>query len=143
MSTSNAATTGWHAAPADGDRPGRDWEPDYRAMVLALRDYLGKTGFNKVLLGLSGGIDSAIVATIAADALGPDNVRCVMLPSEYTSEHSLDDAAAVAKALGCRLDTLPIEPGRAAIEATSRRFSRAPNRTSPRKTSSPACAACC
>jgi NAD+ synthase len=68
-----------------------------------------------VLLGLSGGIDSAIVATIAADALGPENVRCVMLPSEYTSTESLEDAAAVAKALGTRLDTVPISGPRAAM----------------------------
>ncbi len=73
-------------------------------MVLSLRDYMRKTGFKKVLLGLSGGIDSAIVATIAADALGPENVRCVMLPSEYTSQAQLDDAKAVAEALGCRYD---------------------------------------
>ncbi|MEL6211896.1 MAG: NAD(+) synthase, partial [Pseudomonadota bacterium] len=64
---------------------------------------------------LSGGIDSALVATIAADALGPENVRCVMLPSEYTSDHSLEDAAAVATALGCPLDTVPIAGSRAAV----------------------------
>jgi len=94
------------------------WENDYRVMVQGLRDYMGKTGFKKVLLGLSGGIDSAIVATIAADALGPDNVRCVMLPSEYTSQASLDDAEAVAKALGCRYDHVPIKEGRQAITNT-------------------------
>ena len=94
------------------------WESDYRVMVQGLRDYMGKTGFKKVLLGLSGGIDSAIVATIAADALGPDNVRCVMLPSEYTSQASLDDAEAVAKALGCRYDYVPIKEGRQAITNT-------------------------
>lgn len=93
-------------------------ELDYHAMVIALRDYLKKSGFSKVLLGLSGGIDSAIVATIAADAIGPDNVRCVMLPSEYTSQGSLDDAMALATALGCRLDTVPIAKGRAAITET-------------------------
>ncbi|HCQ66119.1 MAG TPA: NAD+ synthase [Rhodobacteraceae bacterium] len=92
-----------------------DWEADYRAMVIALGDYFAKTGFKKALLGLSGGIDSAIVATIAADALGPENVRCVMLPSEYTSRSSLDDAEAVAKALGTRLDTLPISGPCAAV----------------------------
>ena len=81
---------------------------DYAAMVLSLRDYLAKTGFKKVLLGLSGGIDSAIVATIAADAIGPENVRCVMLPSRYTSQASLEDAADVARALGCQLDTVSI-----------------------------------
>ncbi|MHA6325517.1 NAD+ synthase [Roseivivax sp. CAU 1753] len=94
------------------------WEQDYRAMVESVRDYMRKTGFGKALLGLSGGIDSAIVAAIAVDALGPENVRCVMLPSEYTSEHSLEDARAVAEALGCRYDFVPIGPGRAAIEAT-------------------------
>jgi len=71
-----------------------------------------------VLLGLSGGIDSAIVATIAADALGPENVRGVMMPSEYTSQTSLDDAAAVAAALGIRLETISIAAGRKAITDT-------------------------
>jgi NAD+ synthase len=75
-------------------------ETDYRAMVEATRDYVRKSGFSKVLLGLSGGVDSALVATIATDALGPENVRCVMLPSRYTSAASLEDAAAVARALG-------------------------------------------
>lgn len=91
------------------------YEQDYRVMVEALRDYMRKTGFKKVLLGLSGGIDSAIVATIAADALGPDNVRCVMLPSEYTSQGSLDDAAAAADALGVKYDTVSIAGPRAAV----------------------------
>ncbi|MEM9497721.1 MAG: NAD+ synthase [Pseudomonadota bacterium] len=93
-------------------------ELDYRAMVIALRDYMRKSGFSAVLLGLSGGVDSAIVATIAADALGPANVRCVMLPSEYTSRGSLDDAGRLASSLGCRLDTVPIARGRAAITDT-------------------------
>ena len=109
---------GWHAAAGPMAVVPDATELDYHAMVLSLRDYFRKSGFSKALLGLSGGVDSAIVATIAADALGPKNVRCVMLPSEYTSEHSLEDAAAVAKTLGCRLDTLPIEPGRTAIQAT-------------------------
>ena len=109
---------GWRARP--GERAGRP-EPaelEYRAMVEGLGDYLGKSGFRKALLGLSGGVDSALVAAVAADALGPENVRCVMLPSEFTAPHSLEDAAAVARALGCRLDTLPIEAGRAAVSAT-------------------------
>ncbi|MEJ6397495.1 NAD+ synthase [Yoonia sp. 208BN28-4] len=92
-----------------------DLEQDYRAMVESLRDYMGKTGFKKVLLGLSGGIDSAIVAVIAADALGPQNVRCVMLPSEYTSQSSLDDAQAVVDALGCNYDTVSIAGPRNAV----------------------------
>ncbi|HDR29690.1 NAD+ synthase [Rhodovulum sp.] len=91
------------------------WEQDYRAMVVALGDYLAKSGFSRVLLGLSGGIDSALVAAIAADAIGPANVRCVMLPSEYTSPASLEDAAAVARALGCPLDEVPIDGPRAAV----------------------------
>ena len=91
------------------------WEEDdalvWRALVTGTRDYVTKSGFEGVVLGLSGGIDSAIVAAIAADALGPANVRCVMLPSRYTSEHSLEDAAACAEAIGCPYDTVPIEPG--------------------------------
>ncbi|UWQ22501.1 NAD+ synthase [Jannaschia sp. W003] len=81
---------------------------DYQAMVLATRDYFRKTGFREAILGLSGGVDSAIVAAIAADALGPDNVHCVMLPSRYTSQASLDDAADAARRLGARLDTVGI-----------------------------------
>ncbi|HMQ95403.1 NAD+ synthase, partial [Amaricoccus sp.] len=109
---------GWRALPGRLDLLPEDTELDYQAMVLSLRDYMGKSGFARALLGLSGGVDSALVATIAADALGPENLRCVMLPSEFTSAESLEDAAAVAGALGCRLDSLPIEAGRAAIGAT-------------------------
>ena len=87
-------------------------------MVLGLRDYLRKSGFGKVLLGLSGGIDSAIVATIAADAIGADNVRCVMLPSDYTSESSLQDAKDVAENLGCAYDFVPIKEAQTAITGT-------------------------
>ena len=91
-------------------------EPEsvYRAMVLGLRDYVDKNRFPGVVLGLSGGIDSALSAAVAADALGPDRVHCIMMPSRYTSRESLDDAADCARRLGCRLDTVPIEP---AVEA--------------------------
>ena len=99
---------GWRAEPGMMADIPKSYEADYRAMVVGLSDYLKKTGFRKVLLGLSGGIDSALVATIAADAIGPENVHCVMLPSRYTSPHSLEDAEAVATRLGCRLDTVPI-----------------------------------
>ncbi len=92
-------------------------EADYRACVIGLGDYMRKTGFTKALLGLSGGIDSAIVAAMAVDALGPENVRCVMLPSEFTSAHSLEDAAAAARALGCRLDNVPISGAQGAVGA--------------------------
>jgi NAD+ synthase len=101
---------GWKAVEGDKATLPDPWEADYRVMVMALRDYFAKTGFSKALLGLSGGIDSALVAAIAADALGPENVRCVMLPSRFTSETSLEDAAEVAKRLGTRLDTVPIGP---------------------------------
>ncbi len=106
---------GWRIEPGERVPQPDAWEQDYRVMVESVRDYWGKTGFKKALLGLSGGIDSALVATIAADALGPENLRCVMLPSEYTSAHSLADAEAVARNLGCRLDTLPISGPRAAV----------------------------
>ncbi len=106
---------GWRADPGEIAEIPRVWEADYRACVMALSDYMAKTGFKKVLLGLSGGIDSAIVATIAADALGPENVRCVMLPSEFTSDASLHDAGEVARNLGCRLDTVPISGAQAAV----------------------------
>jgi len=109
---------GWRAVPGDLASLPDDMEQDYTAMVLSLRDYLRKSGFSKVLLGLSGGVDSAIVATIAVDAVGAENVRCVMLPSEYTSADSLEDAKAVAENLGCRYDFVPIDAGRAAITAT-------------------------
>ena len=81
---------------------------DYRAMCLALEDYVKKSGFSKVLIGLSGGIDSALVTAIAVDALGAENVLCVRLPSIYSSEGSLIDAEAMAEILGCRLDTVAI-----------------------------------
>src|SRR5262252_3306590 len=82
---------------------------DYFACMLGLRDYVSKNGFKGVVLGLSGGVDSALVAALAVDALGADRVHCVMLPYRYTSRQSLDDAAQVAKALGVQYDTVPIE----------------------------------
>jgi NAD+ synthase len=108
---------GWRAAPGLMAPIPPIGEADYRACVMGLADYMGKCGFAKALLGLSGGIDSAIVAAIACDAVGPENVRCVMLPSEFTSAHSLEDAAAVARALGCRLDTVPISGAQGAVGA--------------------------
>jgi NAD+ synthase len=106
------------------DRTGRGWccrpgpravieENDaaaYHACMLGLRDYVEKNGFPGVVLGLSGGIDSALVAAMAVDALGPNRVHCVMLPYRFTSNESLSDAAACVKALGCRYDIVPIAP---------------------------------
>ena len=87
----------------------------YHAMLLALRDYVERNRFPGVVLGLSGGIDSALSAAVAVDALGPDRVWCVMMPSPYTSRDSLEDAAECARLLGCRLDTIGIEPAMAAF----------------------------
>jgi NAD+ synthase len=105
---------GWSCA----DGPKALWEDHpadiYSAMIVGLRDYVNANRFPGVVLGMSGGIDSAICAAIAADALGPDRVWCVMLPSRYTSQSSLDDAAECASMIGCRLDTIPISP---AVEA--------------------------
>jgi NAD+ synthase len=81
---------------------------DYAACVLGLRDYVNKNGFPGVVLGLSGGVDSALCAAMAVDALGAERVRCIMLPYKFTAQESLDDAAACAKALGVRYETLPI-----------------------------------
>ena len=97
----------WEAHPAD----------IYSAMIVALRDYVERNRFPGVVLGLSGGIDSAICAAIAADALGPDKVWCVMMPSRFTSEASLDDAAGCAAMIGCRLDTISIVPAVEAFDA--------------------------
>ncbi len=83
-------------------------EADYAACVLGLRDYVEKNRFPGVVLGLSGGVDSALAATMAVDALGKDRVHCVMLPYRFTSNESLSDAAGVAEALGCRYDIVPI-----------------------------------
>jgi NAD+ synthase len=88
----------------------------YHAMMIGVRDYVNANRFPGVILGLSGGIDSAICAAIAADALGPERVWCVMMPSPYTSQSSLDDAAACAKLIGCRLDTVPIADAMGAFD---------------------------
>lgn len=116
--TLNRTDSGWRLAESQKVKVPDQLEADYHAMTLALRDYCAKSGFDRVLLGLSGGVDSALVATIAADALGADNVRCIMLPSEYTSDESLDDAKDLANNLGCRYDFLPIAQARAAITET-------------------------
>jgi NAD+ synthase len=84
-------------------------ESDYTACMIGLRDYVDKNGFKDVVLGLSGGIDSALCAALAADALGASRVRCVMLPFRFTSPDSRDDADAIAGALGVRYDVVPID----------------------------------
>jgi len=109
---------GWRIVEGEKAVHADPYAQDYRVMVQGLRDYCAKTGFGKVLLGMSGGIDSALVAAIAVDALGADNVRCVMLPSEYTSPASLEDAKACATALGVRYDHVPISGARDAVTQT-------------------------
>ena len=102
--------TGWSCA-AGALAKWEDHPADiYSAMVLALRDYVNTNRFPGVVLGLSGGVDSAICAAIAADALGPDRVWCVMLPSRFTGQLSLDLAAECAAMIGCKFDTIPISP---------------------------------
>ncbi len=92
-------------------------QSDYAACVLGLRDYVDKNGFKGVVFGLSGGVDSALCATMAVDALGADRVRCVMLPYRYTSKQSLQDAASAAKALGISYEVVPIAPAIEGLEA--------------------------
>jgi NAD+ synthase len=101
---------GLRAPPDDGDKA------DYAACVLGLRDYVEKNAFPGVVLGLSGGIDSALCAAMAVDAIGPQRVRAVMLPFRFTSQESLDHAAEIARALGIHYDVLPIEAAVGGLE---------------------------
>src|SRR5215470_13986059 len=82
----------------------------YAALVLGTRDYVRKCGFRRAVIGLSGGIDSALTAAIAVDALGPENVTGIAMPSQYSSEHSIGDARALACKLGIRFEVVPIAP---------------------------------
>ena len=107
---------GWRCATRETHELDPYPEDVYQAMVVGLRDYVNRNGFPGVLLGLSGGIDSALSAAIAVDALGPDKVWGVMLPSKYTSDESLDDARECARLLGCRHDVISIAPGVAAMD---------------------------
>jgi NAD+ synthase (glutamine-hydrolysing) len=83
----------------------------HAALVMGIKDYFAKMGFKKAILGLSGGIDSAVTLALAAEALGKDNVYAVLLPSEFSSDHSVNDAVALAKNLGCKYDTISISNG--------------------------------
>jgi NAD+ synthase len=92
-------------------------ETIYRAMALGLRDFVDKNGFRGAVLGMSGGIDSALTAAVAADALGPERVRLVLMPSPFTSAESTEDAKECADRLGLRMDTIAITPGMEAFHA--------------------------
>jgi NAD+ synthase len=107
---------GWACVHGEQAPPSEGLEAIYRAMVLGLRDYVNKNRFPGVLIGMSGGIDSALSAAVAVDALGPDRVHCVMMPSPYTSRASLEDAAEAAELLGVKLDEIPIAPAMQAFE---------------------------
>ena len=108
---------GWVCPAGRLEPPAEGLEATYRAMMLGLSDYVRKNGFPGVVIGLSGGVDSALTAAVAVDALGPEKVRCVMMPSPYTSDHSLEDAAEAAELLGVRYDSIAIEPAMHAFEA--------------------------
>ncbi|MER6981495.1 NAD+ synthase, partial [Streptomyces carpinensis] len=99
-----AELTGGYADRLDDD------EEVYTALVVGLRAYVAKNGFRSVLIGLSGGIDSSLVAAIACDAVGPENVYGISMPSKYSSEHSKDDAAELARRTGLNFRTIPIAP---------------------------------
>ncbi len=107
---------GWRCATRESHDLDPFPEDVYRAMIVGLRDYVTRNGFPGVILGLSGGIDSALSAAVAVDALGPDKVWGVMLPSKYTSDESLEDARGCARLLGCRHDVISIEGGVAAFD---------------------------
>jgi NAD+ synthase (glutamine-hydrolysing) len=94
----------------------------YDALILGIRDYFGKLGFKKAILGLSGGIDSAVTAVMAARALGPENVRGVLMPSQFSSDHSVNDARQLAMNLGIQYDLAPIQPIYDAFEAALKPF---------------------
>jgi NAD+ synthase len=107
----------WRCVEGPAAKTDESEKTDYAACVLGLRDYVNKNGFKGVVLGLSGGIDSALCAAMAVDALGADRVRCVMLPYRFTSQDSLDDAALIARALGVQYDIVPIEQAVMGLEA--------------------------
>ncbi len=111
------AAEGWVCEEAPGAPTLDDDKADYAACVLGLRDYVRKNNFPGVVLGMSGGVDSALCAAMAADALGPDKVHALMLPFRFTSGESLKDAANCAKALGVRYDILPISSAVEGVEA--------------------------
>jgi NAD+ synthase len=108
----------WRCAQGSIARPDDLDQADYTACMLGLRDYVDKNRFKGVVIGLSGGIDSALCAAMATDALGRERVRCLMLPFRYTSQESLDDAAAIARSLGVRYDVVPIESAVRGLEAS-------------------------
>ncbi|MBL0424659.1 NAD+ synthase [Ramlibacter alkalitolerans] len=127
--TATPGTTSWRlSGPIEGDLG--DDEELWHALVMGVRDYLGKNGFPGVLLGLSGGIDSALVLAVAVDALGKDKVRSIMMPSPYTAEISWLDAAEMCKRLGVRYDEISIKPMfEAFLQSLAKEFAGLPEDT--------------
>lgn len=111
----NRGADGWVCASGEIVPRRETMEEIYRAMVIGLRDYVNKNSFPGVLIGMSGGIDSALSAAVAVDAIGADRVRLIMMPSPHTSRESLDDARSAAKLLDCAIDEISIEPAMAAF----------------------------
>ena len=123
VTTWRRGTSGWTCSEGPMSRIPEGEEANYRACMLGLRDYVNKNGFKDVVLGLSGGIDSAICAALAVDALGEERLRAVMMPYTYTSKDSLKDAEDCAKLLGCRYDIVPIfEPVEGFLKALAPTF---------------------
>src|SRR5499425_2619730 len=114
--TFTRTASGWRAEAGSIAALDTGSEADYAACILGLRDYVDKNRFAGVVIGLSGGIDSALCAAMAVDALGAQRVRCVMLPYRFTSRESIEDAAAIARALGVAYDVVPIEPAVVGLE---------------------------
>jgi NAD+ synthase (glutamine-hydrolysing) len=111
-------TGGRTPLPAPAQRPALSEHAEiYQALVLGTRDYMGKNGFTDVVIGLSGGIDSSLVATVAVDALGPDRVHGLSMPSRYSSDGSRDDAEILAERLGIDLKVVPIEEAHVAFSS--------------------------
>jgi NAD+ synthase (glutamine-hydrolysing) len=104
-----------HTPSVKAERPG-DIAQIYQAVLLGIKDYFQKSGFSRAILGLSGGIDSAVVCALAAEALGPENVLAVLLPSRFSTDHSLKDAEDLVKNLGCQHQTIPIKSVTEAFE---------------------------
>ena len=107
---------GWICAEGDKNPSPEGDAAIYSAMVVGLKDYVSKSGFPEVIIGMSGGVDSALTAAVAVDALGPDKVHCIMMPSPYTSSESLEDASEACRLLGVKLDSISIEPAMSAFE---------------------------
>ena len=132
---SGSAGKGWACVEGPREIVEEGDEADYAACVLGLRDYVENNRFPGVVLGLSGGVNSALCAAMAVDALGAERVHAVMLPYRFTSNESLSDAAACARALGIRYDIVPIAEPVEGVEHALRKCSQASRATSPRRTS--------